>query len=133
MNDSGDVSMRAMVDSLRKLGRLPQEAAKAGAPLVEAVAKADAKAGVDPMTGNKWLPKKTGGQALINAANAIKGAAVGALIQLRLAFPESIHQRGTEYIPQRRVIPSGGGSLPKRFAKAVIAAARQAFQELTRG
>jgi hypothetical protein len=131
---AGDVDMRAMIDNIRKLGKLPEEAAKEAAPIVTNVAQKLAAEGVSP-ADDRWAPQvKGGGRALANAAKAIKGAAIGAIIRLTLEFPYSLHNIGEGHAVKRQILPdAGGSSLPAKFAKAVLDGCYKAFVKLTGG
>lgn len=127
---SGDVDMRAFIEQLRGLSRLPEEAAKVGAPLIEDAARTIASGGTDP-AGNTWKAKKDGSKPLIHAAKALKGTAIATVIQLQLSFPETIHNRGTGRIPKRQILPDAAtGKLPRTFLEALSEAASKAFQKV---
>ena len=121
-----------MVARLRRLAELPAEAAKLGAPLVEAALKASARAGTAP-DGTPWQAKKDGGRPLVNAAAAIASTAVGTTIATNLTGPEVIHNFGTERLPKRQILPDGGAGLPAKVAAAVEQAATKAFDAILGG
>lgn len=118
-----------MVARLRRLAELPAEAAKLGAPLVEAAIKASATAGTTP-DGSPWPAKKDGGRPLANAAAAITSKAVSTTIVTTLTGPEVIHNFGTERLPKRQILPDGGAGLPPKVAAAVDQAATKAFDAI---
>lgn len=127
---SGDVDMRNLVEELRRFAAMPSDAARIAAPLVEEEAKKFAKAGVDPATGEAWAPLKRGGKrALANAADALKAKALGAVIQLSLAFPYLLHDRGDGHAPRRRILPR---AISGPFQKVLVAACRLAFDRLVK-
>lgn len=127
---SGDVDMRNLVEELRRFGRLPTEAAREAAPLVEAEAKKFAAAGVDPVTGDTWEPSKRGSKRpLSHAADALRARALGAIIQLQLAFPYLLHDRGDGHATRRRILPR---ALTGAFQKVLKAACERAFARLAK-
>ena len=123
--------MRAMVEAIRALGRLPEDAAKLGAPVIEDLSKRQARAGVAP-DGQPWAPRvRDGKPALAYAAAFIKASAIGTIIQLTLAFPYSLHNFGAGHAEKRKILPSGGsGSMPAAFGQALLKAAREAFLKI---
>lgn len=127
---SGDVDMRNMVEMLKKLGSLPEEAARIGAPLVEAEAKKMAAAGIDPTSGEAWPPLKEGKKRpLSHAADALRAKALGAIIQLSLAFPYFLHDYGKGHAPLRRILPRAVTGV---FQAAVRKACEAAFKRLVK-
>lgn len=129
----GDAQLDAILERIRSLGGLAEEAARAAAPLVEAAAKRTAAAGTTP-SGEAWAPKKDGGRALAHAADAVSASAAGPTITITLADPEAWHQRGVgTHTPKRQVIPEAGDDLPPQHAAAIEQGTRQAFQRLTGG
>lgn len=124
----------AMIATLRKLGKAPADVAKEAAPLVEAVLRENASAGVDPDSGAAWAPKKDGGRAMKNASAAITTKANGDLLVTTLKGPEVFHHYSKKKSePQRRVIPDGGAGIPKNVAAAIDVAASRVFDRVMGG
>jgi hypothetical protein len=128
----GDAALAAFIDRVRALGKLPETAAKVAAPLVLEAAKETAAAGTDP-DGTAWAPRKDGGRALVNAAEALSVETVGTVVVLRLTGPEVIHNYGNTRVPRRRILPDGGAGIPANITKALIKGAQQAFARTTGG
>jgi hypothetical protein len=87
--------MAEMIAALARLADLPEEAARLGAPLVEAALKKSAKAGTTP-AGVSWPAKKDGSAPLVNAAAAISTKANGKVITTKLSGVNVIHNFGTK-------------------------------------
>lgn len=121
-----------MIARVRGLEELPAQAAKLGAPLVEAAIKATAVAGTTP-DGAPWPAKKDGGRPLVNAAAAIASKAVGSTIVTTLTGPEVIHNFGTERLPKRQILPDGGAGIPPKVAASVEHATTKAFDAIMGG
>lgn len=113
-----------MIATLRSLERLPEDAAKRAAPLLEEALRATAKAGIDP-DGHAWQPKKDGEAPLVHAADHIHVTAVGTVVRARLEGPTVYHHFGAGS-PKRRVLPDPG-TMPPAVASALAHAASQAF------
>lgn len=129
----GDAALAAFIDRVRRLGKLPAEAAKLAAPLVLEEAKRTAAAGTTP-DGEAWAPlKKGGGRALENAADALSVSTVGTVVVLTLTGPEVVHNYGNKRVPQRRILPAGGAGIPKNIITALQKGAQQAFTRTTGG
>lgn len=118
-----------MIATFRALEKLPEDVAKAAAPGVEAAVKQTTAAGQAP-DGTPWLPKKDGGRALVNAAAAVTGKAVGSVIVVAVRGVEAFHHYGAG-VPRRQIIPDPG-TLPPRVAEAVRAAADRVFARAAR-
>lgn len=110
-------SLDRMIGSLRSLATLPADAARAGAPLVEAELQATAAAGTSPV-GVSWAPrKKDGGRAMARAAEHVAARAIGSVIVIVLRGADVFHHFGGGSKPARPVIPQG--TIPKRIGDAV--------------
>lgn len=128
----GDAALSAFIDRVRRLGKLPAEAAKLAAPLVLEEAKKTAAAGTTP-DGQPWAPKKDGGRALVHAADALSVETLGSVVVLTLTGPEAIHNRGTNKYPKRQILPAGGAGIPANVVRALRRAAGEAFARVTGG
>lgn len=115
----------AIQAALRELGRLPEQAAKIAAPLVEAALRETAVAGRAP-DGTAWTPRKDGGAPLTHAADHITVNASGPLVRAVLTSPDVFHHFGGGRNPRRPVLPDPG-SIPPAVARALERAAEQAF------
>lgn len=125
---SGDAELAAFAQRLRRLGKLAPEAAKAAAPLVEAVAKETAAAGTTPQ-GEAWPAKRDGGRALPNAASAITAHANGLTVIVKLVGAYFFHHysKGKD---RRRVLPDSGGGIPPKVVAALREATKRTFERL---
>lgn len=123
--------LAAYAQRLRTLKTLAPAAAKEAAPLIEAMIKADADAGVTP-DGKAWPAKRDGGRALPKAASAIRAVANGAAVIVKLLGPYVFHHnaKGKD---QRRILPDTGAGLTPRIAEALRRATAEAFRRITRG
>jgi hypothetical protein len=128
----GDAALTAMVAMLRKLGALPGTAARLAAPRIEVEVKKTAAAGTTP-EGKSWAPKKSGGQALMNAAAALSARAVGTAVVVSLKGVEVLHNFGSPRLPARQILPEGGAGIPPNIVRALHEAAADAFRMATKG
>jgi len=116
----------AMIASLRALERLPEDAAKAAAPLIEEALRASAAAEKAP-DGTPWAPRKKGSGALYAHAGArIKATAIKSLMRVTLSGPEVYAHSGTAKLPRRPMLPDPG-ALPANLGKVLEDAAAKAF------
>jgi hypothetical protein len=128
----GDAALAEFIARVRRLGTLGADAAKIAAPYVLEAARETAAAGTTP-SGEAWAPKKDGGRALVNAADALSVEAVGSVVVLTLTGPEVIHNRGTTKYPKRQILPAGGAGIPANIGKALARAAKEAFDRTMGG
>jgi hypothetical protein len=128
----GDAALAAFIDRVRGLRTLGADAAKLAAPYVLEAARETAAAGTTP-SGEAWAPKKSGGRALVNAADALSVENVGSVVVLKLTGPEVVHNYGNKRVPQRRILPAGGAGIPPNIAKALERAAKEAFDRTMGG
>ena len=128
----GDGALSALIARFRSLGRLPADAAKLAAPLVEEAVKATAAAGTTP-DGKAWAPRKDGGRPLVHAADALSAKAVGSTIVVTLTGPEVFHNAGNGHVEKRQILPDGGAGLPKNVAAALTKASKLAFDDAMKG
>jgi hypothetical protein len=115
----GDETLRAIVKRLRAFGKA-NEMAKEAAPLVEAALKATAAAGTDP-DGKAWKPKKDGGRALPDAADAVSVTTNGKVLTITVTGGEAAQQsfRIRQLLPKKK--------LPKAVLDALREGARRAW------
>jgi hypothetical protein len=124
----------AMIDAVKRLGRSVPEIATEAAPLVEAVARASAAAGIAPEGGEAWAPTKEGGRAMANAASHITAKAYGPAIRVTLTGPDVFHHYSKKKAePARRVLPDGSAGLTPEMAKALEQAAGKVFDRAMGG
>lgn len=116
-----------MVHVLRELGKLPGEAAKLAAPLVEEALQATARAGTDAL-GAPWKPKLDGSAPLVHAADAISVQAIGTVVRATLTGPSVFHHFGGGRNPRRPILPDPG-TIPPGVESALRRAAAQAFEK----
>ncbi len=124
--------MDDMIAALARLADLPEEAARLGAPLVEAAMKKTAAAGTTP-DGTPWVQKKDGTRPLVNAAAALTTTSHGTVITTKLAGVSVLHNWGTHKDPKRQIIPDRADAIPATFAAAVKAGADAAFDKAMGG
>lgn len=130
-NDEGLASLDALIARVRKLGKMPEDVARVGAPLVLEAAKKTARAGTTP-EGKPWPLTKKGDRALVNAADHLSVKASGPTITLTLkGKAEVVHNYGDSKAPKRQILPDGGAGVPKGIADAVRKAAIQVFEGAT--
>lgn len=128
----GDAALADMIARVRSLGGMPEDVARAAAPLVQEAARSTVRAGTTP-TGKPWPRKKDGGQPLQNAAAALTAEPSGTTVTLVLTGPEVFHHYGVgKSTPRRQQIPDPGDPLPPRLAEALARGAEQVFRERTR-
>jgi hypothetical protein len=122
---SGD-GFDAMLASLRALERLPEDAAKAAAPLLEEALRTSAAAEQAP-DGTPWTARKRGsGPVYAHAPSRIKATAIQSLVRVTLSGPEVFGHFGTGRLPRRPMLPDPG-TLPANLAKVLEDAASKAF------
>lgn len=128
---SGDLAMQEMIARVRRLGKLPEDVAKAAAPLVEGVAKRAAAAG-ENANGKAWRPRKDGKPALVNMAAAVGARAVGTVVQIFLRGTSTGSAKVQAIQAARRdVLPSG--EVPPAIATEIKRAASQVFSRAMGG
>lgn len=122
-----------MIASFRQMSQLPERVAERVAPALEAKLKATASAGTSP-DGKPWAPKKDGGRAMPNAAQAISVRAIGPTVRVTLSGPEVFHHYGRGSTEVRRpIIPDSGAGMPPVVADILEEESAKAFEELTGG
>jgi hypothetical protein len=115
-----------MIAALRALERLPQDAAKTAAPLIETALRSSADAQTSP-DGKPWTPRKRGSAPLYaGAPSHINAKAIGTLVRVTLDGPEVYGHYGTGRMPRRPMLPDPG-TLPESIAAELAKAAEQAF------
>lgn len=119
---SDDSAFLEMIESIRRLDRLPEEAARLATPLLLEAAKATAKAGQTPY-GESWVAKKDGSRPLEHAADHITGVVSGLVIRLTLKGVDVIHNFGTQLGAKRTAEVKGNAD---RFVEKLNSAARKA-------
>ena len=116
----------AMLGALRALARLPEDAAKAAAPLVEDALRASVAAERAP-DGTPWTPRRKGsGPMYAHAPDRIKVVAIKTLIRATLTGPEVYAHFGTKNTPRRPMLPDPG-TLPANLARILEDASAKAF------
>lgn len=117
--DSYGAGLETLDEWIGRLRSMP-EMVNASAQQLVPVVRADIDRAIAEgrsVDGRKWLPKKDGGRALVNAAKAVMVEARKNVILITLTGPEVFHQFGTKRIPARPIIPSG--NLPDRIGNAI--------------
>jgi hypothetical protein len=113
-----DAALQSIIGRIRAAAAIGRSATTEIAREVNAELKESAAAGTTP-DGTPWAPRKDGGRAMANAADAVAAAAVGegeVLVVLRGA--EVFHHFGVRGAEPRSVIPTGG-NLPATLGEAV--------------
>lgn len=119
-----------LTESMRRLGAMPEDVAKAAAPAVQAQLRASASAGHAP-DGTAWAPKKRGaGAPLAGAAKAITAKAVGPFVRMTVLGVEAYHHVGAG-VTAREMIPVL--DVPDAIAEVVKDAAGRVFERIARG
>jgi len=115
------------IADMKKLGTFDEELARLAAPVIEAAAKKNVAAGLDP-EGKPWKAKKDGSQALKNAADHVSATASGTVVELVVEGVETYHQRFKEdgAHPRRQLIPDEGDPIPSYIADALDSVLEQA-------
>lgn len=108
------------VADMKKLGTFDEDLARLAAPAIEAAAKKNVAAGMDP-EGKPWKAKKDGSQPLKNAAAHVSATANGTVVELVVEGVEAYHQRFKEdgAHPRRQLIPDEGDPIPPYIADAL--------------
>jgi hypothetical protein len=127
-NNAGLAAIKDMIRRLRSLSRLDKEVAPAVARELQAWAASNIAAGVGP-DGQAWPPKKDGGKALQNAAQALAARAVGTVALLELRAPEVFHHFGAGGKPRRPILP---GNIPRKLGDAIRLAAIEGWERLVK-
>lgn len=123
---NGDVAMAAMIEHLRRLKKLPEDVVREAADEVLKAARATAAAGTTP-DGKPWPATKTGGRALVHAAEHLSVKVIGRAIVLVLKGIDVVHNAGGGRNPKRQVLPDGGAGIPKNVADAIRKTASRVF------
>lgn len=123
---NGDGAMSAMIEHLQGLKKLPEDVVREAAEEVLKAARATAAAGTTP-DGKPWAPTKTGGRALVNAAEHLSIKILGRALVLTLKGIDVVHNFGTGRNPKRQVLPDGGAGIPKNIADAIRTTASRVF------
>lgn len=151
---SGLASLEDFCARVESLSKMNAEVAKKALAPVTSVARETASASKTP-TGEAWRPKKGGGDALVQAGEAIQSSVDGTKIVLKIGAPYVFHQHGAGgssdtkeatrsrartkakqaksgtsskfHAPQRKIIPSPGDALPSKMADAIKSAAEDVF------
>jgi hypothetical protein len=133
VSDSGISALDDIIERLKALGasNVGARVALKAAPLVDEAIKKTASAGQTP-SGTAWQPKKDGSRPLVNAAAAIQTRVAGNYILTTLRGPTVFHHKGLQGKPHRQVIPDSG-AVPEGVKRAVTDAAREVFEEITKG
>jgi hypothetical protein len=134
----GYATLDRMIEAAHRLGKLPEEIAKAAAPLVQKALRQTAAAGTAP-DGTAWAPKKDGSRPLVSAADAVEVRVVSkTVIQARLVGTstgsqkaQAIQHYGTKKIPARPIIPRAGEDIPPAVIAAIKQASAETFVRLT--
>ncbi len=127
----GYADLDEMIARMRGLRTIAVDAAKLAAPSVLRAAQSTAKSGTDPY-GKAWPQKKSGGRALVNAANAITVETAGPTLSVVLSGVEVFHNSGVDDgAPKRQIIPDRGQPIPSGIAAAIVDGAREAFNRAT--
>jgi hypothetical protein len=123
--------LQDMIDSLHRLGELPEKLApKVAAALLTEVSASVAR-GESP-DGKAWQPTKDGKRPLQNAAKALRAEAVGTVALLILEGPEVRHHLGSaKGGVQRQILPSR--KLNASAVRALQRVAAESFSGVMRG
>ena len=109
-----------LADGLGELGDLPQRVARAAAPKIEALVRAQLDAGLAP-DGTPWPADLDGRQPLEGMSAFLSVEVEGPRITVRVDHPAAIfHQEGTVRMVQRELLPED--DLPATWEEAMLEA-----------
>jgi hypothetical protein len=129
---TGAAELDRMIRSIRGLKGLAERAAPDVAEAIHAELVRTIAAGTTP-DGDPWRPTQDGRTPLRNAAAAIRCAAVGTRIYVRLIGPEARHHRGSARGGiVRRVLPASS-RIPPAMASVITDVLTRHFHEAVRG
>lgn len=151
---SGMASLETFIAGVERVGRMNEDVAKAAEKPVADIARKSAAAGESP-TGTKWAPKKDGGDALVQAGEAIQSGIAGTAIVLTIGPPYVFHNHGAGgssqtkdairarkataarqastgtkshfHSPKRQILPAAGEPVPEPMKEAIREVARDVF------
>lgn len=115
---SGTDQLTALAARLRAIPTLGPEIAKAVAPDLLALNKADAAAGTTP-GGAPWALTQKGTRALPHAADGLSTRVIGDVVYLVISGFNVFHNK------TRRILPYRGVDLPPAYRAAVVSAAKR--------
>lgn len=127
----GPESLTPLIERLRELGTLPEQAApRVAEAMLQEVTRTIA-AGTAP-DGTPWAPTKAGERPLRGAAKALSASASGTVALLTLSGPEVLHHEGrAKGGVRRQILPSRKLNAPiVRALKRIIA---EETQRILRG
>lgn len=117
--------LRGMADT-REVERIAAERAVRG---IDAALKKTLTAGTTP-DGKPWLPrKKDGGRAYKGAAGKLVVKASGNLVIATIDGGEAFGNYGAG-VPERRMLPDAGASIPENISSALDAAGDETFSQI---
>lgn len=128
---NGFEQIDAMIASLNTLGKLPESAADDVAHVVESELRRTIAAGTTP-DGKPWKLTLEGQRPLQHAADALKVAAVGRTVYMRITGPDARHHlgRGRGGIV-REVIPTN--DIPAAMVEPIKRVLTEHFERHMRG
>lgn len=128
---TGHAELDRMIERMRALGSLVERAAPDVAEVIQDELTRTIIAGTTP-EGVAWQRTRDGRVPLRNAAAAIRCAAVGSTIYVRLVGPEARHHAGTARGGvTRRVLPASS-RIPAPMADAIRGVLTRHFREVMR-
>jgi hypothetical protein len=111
------------IAKIREMRSFVRESAPAVAEVVEVDLAEQVEAGRSP-DGEKWRPRKDGGRPLRTAASALRVAAIGTRVFVRLTGHVARHHLGTARGGiVRQILPTGGvpDSMNERIRVVLVA------------
>jgi hypothetical protein len=128
---NGFEQIDAMIASLKSLNELPESAADDVAHVVEAELRRTIAAGTTP-DGKPWKLTLDGQRPLQHAGGALKVAAVGGTVYVRIAGPDARHHLGHgRGGVVREVIPTG--DIPAPMVESIRRVLMKHFERHMRG
>jgi hypothetical protein len=130
-NATAFANMQKAIDTMAKIGRLPQDVAAAAAPLLEKQLLANIAAQRGP-DGKAWQPSANGAPVLLNAGKSLKVGSTGPTLWARLYGVEARHHLGAvKGGVRRRILPRRDSM--KGVSKILQQVARQKWEAATNG
>ena len=129
---TGAAELDAMIARLRALGSLTELAAPDVAEAIHAELQRTITAGTSP-EGVPWQPTRDGRTPMRNALAAVRCAAVGTTIYVRLVGPEARHHKGRARGRIVRPVLPTTSKIPAAMAEAIRTALTWHFDDVVRG
>lgn len=129
---NGDAELERMIARIKSIPGIAKRAAPDAAEAVVEALQRSAAAGTTP-EGQAWAPRKDdGGRPLVGAEKALRGAAVGTRVFVRLEGHVARHHRGiARGGVERRLLPEKG--ITPEIGKAIREVVTEHFRRTVEG